>query len=210
MPAPACCRLRSGCALRAGRSRLSEQFACGVNLSDLPGVRARVADDSTRGGSFDAFVTSSSDRLMGTALLLTGERGAAEDLLQDVLERLYVAWPRVRDPLAYARRALAHGATSRWRRRARGTEVSLTGAHDPAVDDASDEAADRDRLVRALARLPARQRAVVVLRFLEDQSEAQTAATLGVSVGTVKSQTSRGLERLRHLLHEQTSARSAP
>lgn len=186
-------------------------FAGGGNLVGSGGVEAHVVgDDSVRGGSFDAFVVMSSDRLLGTALLLTGERGAAEDLLQDVLERLFVAWPRVHDPLAYARRSLAHGATSRWRRRARRAEVTLSAADDPAVDDASQDAADRDQLLRALAQLPGRQRAVVVLRFLEDQSEAQTAATLGVSVGTVKSQTSRGLERLRLLLHEHAPARSAP
>lgn len=164
--------------------------------------------DPERDEAFDAFVVTASGRLLGTALLLTGDRGAAEDLLQDVLEGLFVAWPRVRDPLAYARRSLAHGATSRWRYRARRVEVPLTHAHERAVDDRSEDALDRDRVLRALSRLPPRQRAVVVLRFLEDQSEAQTAALLRVSVGTVKSQSSRGLERLRESLVEPEVERS--
>lgn len=158
--------------------------------------------DPVRDEAFDAFVGSASSRLLGTALLLTGDHGAAEDLLQDVLERLFVAWPRVQDPMAYVRRSLAHGATSRWRYRSRRLEVPLTPAHEHAEDDRSEAASDRDRVLRALRHLPPRQRAVVVLRFLEDQSEAQTAALLRVSVGTVKSQSSRGLDRLRELLVE--------
>lgn len=160
--------------------------------------------------AFAAFVVEASPRLVRTAYLLTGDRGAAEDLLQDVLAGLYVAWPRVADPLAYARRSLAHGAMSRWRRRARRTEVPWSTVHDRQVKDRADSTAERDRLVQALAQLPQRQRAVVVLRFFEDQSETQTARALGCSTGTVKSHTSRALARLRTLLREEPVLRKTP
>ena len=160
--------------------------------------------------AFAAFVAEGSPRLMRTAYLLTGERGAAEDLLQDVLERLYVAWPRVQDPYAYARRSLAHAGTNRWRRRARRTEVPYLPEHDLPVQDGADTSAEQDRVVRALAQLSPGQRAIVVLRFFDDQSEAQTAQALGCSPGTVKSQTSRALARLRTLLDDEPDLRRTP
>lgn len=155
-----------------------------------------------RGADFDRFVAESGGRLLRTAYLLTGDRGAAEDLLQDDLERMFVAWPRVQDPLPYARRALVHGATNRWRSRSRRPEAPLADGHDAVIVDAGDACAERDRLMRALAQLPARQRAVVVLRWFEDLSEARTAEVLRCSTGTVKSQNSRAMHRLRHLLHD--------
>lgn len=166
--------------------------------------------DRDRGAGFDAFVVEASPRLLRTAFLLTGDRGAAEDLLQDVLERLYVAWPRVQDPDAYARRSLVHGSTNRWRRRERRPEARLSPSHDVAVPDVSSASAERDRLVRALAQLPARQRTVVVLRWYADLSEAQTAEAMGCSTGTVKSQCHRALQRLRVLLEELPAAGGAP
>jgi RNA polymerase sigma-70 factor (sigma-E family) len=132
---------------------------------------------------------------------LTGDRGAAEDLVQEVFERLYVAWPRIDDPSAYAQRALVNRGTNRWRQRSRHPETTLTEAHDGAVGDTSTLSDDRDSLIRVIALLPARQRAVIVLRYLEDLSEAETAQALSCSVGTVKSQTSRALARLRELLN---------
>jgi RNA polymerase sigma factor (sigma-70 family) len=106
----------------------------------------------------------------------------------------------VDDPLAYARRSLVNASANRWRWRARRREVPLTDSHDVVVADAGPRHDQRDELIRAIAMLPARQRAVVVLRFLEDLTEAQTAVALGCSVGTVKSQTSRALARLRELV----------
>ena len=149
---------------------------------------------------FDAFVTGSSARLLRTAYLLVGDAGVAEDLLQDVLERMFVKWPRIRDPRAYAQRAIAHAATNRWRRRLRRPEVPL-GSHDRAVPAAADPLS-LSPLMAALATLPAGQRAVVVLRYFEDLSTEQTAQALGCSVGTVKSQTARALPRLRVLLDQ--------
>jgi RNA polymerase sigma-70 factor (sigma-E family) len=153
-----------------------------------------------RGHDFDQFVAASANRLLRSAFAMTGDRGAAEDIVQDVLERLYVAWPRVDDPLAYARRALVNHTTNRWRHRRRHPETELTSRHDHVTVDVTRAADDRDALIRALATLPPRQRAVIVLRFLDDLTEADTARVLGCSVGTVKSQTSRALTRLRQVL----------
>ena len=148
------------------------------------------------GDGFDAFVAASGPRLLRVAYLLTGDRQAAEDLLQDALERVLLKWARVQEPLPYTRQTLTRLAANRWRRRSTRPEVTL-GHHDRAVGDGADGRAVRDELVRALAALPPRQRAVVVLRYLEDLSERETAAALDCSVGTVKSQASRALARLR-------------
>src|SRR5215203_2591817 len=117
---------------------------------------------------FADFVTADAPRLLRVAYLLTGNREAAEDLLQETLERVYVAWPRVDNPFAYTRRALARRSANRWRDRARKPEAPLDDATDVPQADGADQVAERDRLVRALARLGPRQRAAVVLRYLED------------------------------------------
>ena len=147
---------------------------------------------------FAAFVAGRGPALQRTAYLLTGDWALAEDLLQTALAKSYLAWGRIRhdDPEGYVRKVLANTHASWWRRKWRGeapTEVLPDGpAHDgtAAVDDAVPLAA-------ALRRLPPKQRAVVVLRYHEDLTEAQTAKALGVSVGTVKSQTSKALATLR-------------
>ena len=152
---------------------------------------------------FTDFVRISSTGLLRTAVLLVGgDRGHAEDLLQGVLERMYPRWARIEGPPeAYARRALAHAAVNRWRsRRRRVAELPLWDDGPGPADPTGDLAATvelRDALVRALLTLPARQRAVLVLRFLDDLAEEEVARALGCSVGTVKSQSSRGLARLR-------------
>jgi RNA polymerase sigma-70 factor (sigma-E family) len=151
--------------------------------------------------SFEDFVRARSDSLLRTALLLTGQRRAeAEDLLQVALERAYRHWPRIcRDgPERYVRRILASASADRWRRLARRPEQAMSAVRGgPVVADRSGQIADRDYLLRALAGLPPRQRAVLVLRYFDDLSEAETAAMLGCSLGTVKSQAARGLARLR-------------
>ncbi|MET8090153.1 SigE family RNA polymerase sigma factor [Micromonospora sp. NPDC005220] len=147
---------------------------------------------------FDDFVATRSPRLLRTAFLLTGEWASAEDLLQTALARAWEAWHRIDgDPEPYVRRILANAYASSWRRRWRG---ELPTADPPeAVVDADPHAGvdDRDRLWRALGRLPRRQRAVLVLRYFEDLSEVEIADTLGCSVGTVKSQASRAMAKLR-------------
>lgn len=152
----------------------------------------------TRGDDFDEFVRGSATRLLRTAVLLTGDRAAAEDLVQEMFERVYVKWRRIHgSPEPYARKTLANLSANRWRSKSRKPEVALTDHHDSGAPDGSDEYAVRDGLLSALQELPPRQRAVIVLRFYEDLTEAQTAEALSCSIGTVKSQTSRGLDRLR-------------
>ncbi|WP_026421402.1 SigE family RNA polymerase sigma factor [Actinokineospora inagensis] len=154
---------------------------------------------------FAQFVARRSTALLRTAYLLcAGDRGAAEDLLQDVLERVYARRGRVRGDLEpYVRAAMANASANRWRARSRRvTEAPLELADDPGVGGHEGTVLDRDRIAKALGLLPARVRAVLVLRFFDDLSEADTAAALGVSPGTVKSQTARGVARLRELLVE--------
>jgi len=153
---------------------------------------------------FEDFVRARSAALFRTALLLTGQhRAEAEDLLPGALERAYRHWGRIcrsGDPERYVRRILANASTDRWRRLGRRPEHSLPA--DPggtAAGDHASEVADRDFLLRALAGLPPRQRAVLVLRYFCDLPEADIADALGCSVGTVKSQASRGLTRLREI-----------
>jgi RNA polymerase sigma-70 factor (sigma-E family) len=154
----------------------------------------------SRGAEFDEFVRTRSMALLRVAYLLTGDRDAAEDLLQEVLEQVYVRWRRVQSsPEAYARRALVNRSINRWRRRARRPEQSL-GDYDGAIRDHADDVALRRVVVAALRDLPARQRAAVVLRYLEDLPTADVAAALGCSEGAVKSHASRGLARLREAL----------
>jgi RNA polymerase sigma-70 factor (sigma-E family) len=151
----------------------------------------------TRGDDFDDFVRGSSTRLMRTAVLLVGDRAGAEDLVQEMYERIYVHWRRIHSaPDAYARKTLANLAANRWRSKGRKPEVALADYDRPTPDGAEDHAV-RDQLITALQELPPRQRAVIVLRYYEDLTEAQTAEALGCSLGTVKSQASRALDRLR-------------
>lgn len=163
-----------------------------------------MRDDEER--AFEEFVDRTADRLLRSAVLLTGDRGAAEDLLQGALERTYRHWRRIggEAPEAYIRRALVNAAISR-RRRRRFQEVPLLidGAWtaDGSIADHAEALSQRDGLIRALLTLPPRQRAVIVLRYLDDLSEAEVATTLGCSLGSVKSHASRGLARLRESSH---------
>ncbi|MFY1696123.1 SigE family RNA polymerase sigma factor [Solwaraspora sp. WMMA2101] len=151
---------------------------------------------------FREFVASRSGALLRTAYLLAGDWATAEDLLQTALTKTYLAWKRLGHIEAvepYTRRVLVNTATSWWRRRWHGerpTEI----LPEQAGPDPIQEQLDRDVLWRHVKALPARQRAVLVLRFYEDLSEAQTAALLNISPGTVKSQTSRALGTLRKKL----------
>jgi RNA polymerase sigma-70 factor (sigma-E family) len=179
-----------------------------VSLGDQ--IDGPAVDDS----SFEEFVAGNSVRLFTVALLLTGRhRPEAEDLLQDVLERAYRRWGRITrhgDPEPYVRKMLINAAVDRSRRLLRRREVPLLAdSADVAASDQVGAAGDRDLLLRALAGLPRRQRAVLVLRFFEDLSEAQAAVVLGCSVGAVKSQTSRGLAKLRQVILPAGSARPA-
>jgi RNA polymerase sigma-70 factor (sigma-E family) len=140
------------------------------------------------------------------AYLLTGDAGLAEDVVADAFARMYGRWrrDRIHDPRAYLRRAIVNQVRGRFRRTATRRKHDVSTRWSESTSDAADEGiADRDRLRRALSVLPPRQRATVVLRMLEDLSEFDTAALLGVSTGTVKSHLSRGIERLRAALDEE-------
>lgn len=156
------------------------------------------ADDDA---AFEAFVAARSTDLLRTAVLLTRDRGHAEDLLQTALVKAYRRWNRIdgEDPYPYVRRILVTTAAS-WRRLRVTQEIVALPTAEAATPDSSDAVAERDRLAAALATLPPRMRAVLVLRYTEDLSEAATAETLGCSVHTVRSQTVRGLARLRTVL----------
>lgn len=157
---------------------------------------------------FDEFVLGSSGRLLRVAQLLTGDVGRAEDLVQDAYARAYLRWDRIRaeDPWAYVRRCVVNGYTDWWRRRpwreqpygdVAGLPMRATSP-DPAT-----RTADRDALALALAQLTRRERAVVVLRYYADLSEAQIGATLGMNAGTVKSTSLRAMRKLRASAHLQ-------
>jgi RNA polymerase sigma-70 factor (sigma-E family) len=149
--------------------------------------------------SFREFVETRWGGFLRTAFLLVGDPGHAEDLVAEVCTRLWFVWPRLRDeaPDAYARRALTNAATS-WRRRRWHGELPVPDFPDRSTsEDLGRVVVERDALQRALNSLPARQRAAVVLRVVEDLSESEVARALGCSVGTVKSLTSRGMARLR-------------
>ncbi|GAA4795392.1 SigE family RNA polymerase sigma factor [Streptomyces ziwulingensis] len=142
--------------------------------------------------------------LLRAARSLTANPSDAEDLLQTALAKTYVAWERIEDHRAldgYVRRALLNTRTSQWRKR-KVDEFACEDLPEPEpAPDGGDDPAERqalhDAMWRAITKLPARQRAMVVLRYYEDLSEVQTAEVLGVSVGTVKSAVSRALGKLR-------------
>jgi RNA polymerase sigma-70 factor (sigma-E family) len=158
--------------------------------------RALARDDE-----FADFVAARYRALVRTGLGLTGDIGHAEDLAQSALIKTYLSWGRLREPAnaeAYARRTLVRLALRERRRRWRG-EISAERMPEPAATVMpgtyrEDLALD---VRSALAALPADQRAVLVLRYFDDQSEADTAQTLGISPGTVKSRAARGLASLR-------------
>jgi RNA polymerase sigma-70 factor (sigma-E family) len=149
--------------------------------------------------TFDEYVAARSPALLRLAYLLVGDSGLAEDLLQETLIRVYPRWSRIlrEDPEAYVRRSLARNAVSLWRRgRHFGHEVPC--AHVPETSASNVDDADPFGVVwQAVRVLPPRQRAVVVLAFYVDMSEAEIATALGCAVGTVKSQKSRALAKVR-------------
>jgi RNA polymerase sigma-70 factor (sigma-E family) len=172
-------------------------------------LKQRMQHDQV-GAEFEQFVAVSSDSLLRTAYLVVRDLSVAEDLVQECLFRVARRWPRVRSmehPTAYARRILVNlildGAKGRSRH-----SSELDPRDRLSVEDRHDEAASRSlvavdtasEVLHALGKLAPRQRAVLVLRYFEDLPEAQVAKAMGCSVGTVKSTTSRALERLRDVL----------
>jgi RNA polymerase sigma-70 factor (sigma-E family) len=163
-----------------------------------------VADRrQTRDADFAAYLAARQPSLLRTAYLLTGNRHDAEDLVQTAFAKLYLSWDKVRDTGSmdgYVRRFLVNEHNSLWRRAWKRREHTADDTVLQALDEPHHDAHDDGvgaALWEVVQTLPRKARAVVVLRYYEEMSEAETAAVLGISVGTVKSQTSRALAALR-------------
>jgi RNA polymerase sigma-70 factor (sigma-E family) len=156
------------------------------------------ATESEAEAQFRAFVAAHGETLLRLALLIATDRGRAEDLVQTALMRTFARWDRLsgQDPFGYARRIIVNSNVDRWRRD-KGREYLTDEVPEPIVSDAAAHIVQRDALMRALASLPISERRVIVLRFLADLSEADTATELGLPLGTVKSVTHRAIRKLR-------------
>ncbi len=158
-------------------------------------------------GDFEAFVRTRQRSLLRSAYMLTGDQHLAEDLVQSALARTHQSWSRLTDPAnaeAYTRKVMYHLQVSWWRRN-RVPESMTDVSPEPRPTGGPGEATgltNRMTIQAALLKLSAKQRAVLILRFFEDRTEVQTAEVLGVTVGTVKSQTAKALARLRAVAPE--------
>lgn len=163
-------------------------------------LRARTEG---RAESFAEVFNAHHRRTVRLAYLLTSDPDVAEDVVAEAFANVWVQWDkgRVDDVGPYLRRAVVNNIRSRHRRKVVAMrEFERRSGDDRGVRTFDEDAADRDEIWQALQRLPERQRAAIVLRYYEDLSEADTADALGISVGTVKSQVSRGMSRLRELV----------
>jgi RNA polymerase sigma-70 factor (sigma-E family) len=175
--------------------------AVGAN-TELAGTSLPDAESATLGG-FAEFVAARERALLGTAWLLTGDWGLAEDLVQTALVRSWPRWERIKrrdNPEVYVRRVMVNTWSTWLRRRWRGEQPASVVPERPACADVAAEVTARMAVRDALATLTGRQRAVVVLRVFDDMSEAQVANVLGCSAGNVKSTLSRALAKLRESL----------
>jgi RNA polymerase sigma-70 factor (sigma-E family) len=176
----------------------TSSVGCKGRVDVLAMVRAGTDRDS-----FAAVFNAHHRQAVRLAYLLTSDPHQAEDVVAEAFAKVYVRWQRgdVRDVGAYLRRAVANEANSKLRRRyLERREAQRRAGDDRGVRTVDDVAADHDQVWQAIQRLPDRQRKAVVLRYYEDLSETETAEILGCSVGTVKSQVSRGLARMQELL----------
>jgi RNA polymerase sigma-70 factor (sigma-E family) len=159
---------------------------------------------------FTDFVRSHSATLFRTAYLMTGDHQRAEDLLQTTLVRVYQRWPRVREmnrPVGYARKVLVNQSTSWWRRRSSHEAPGLRTDEPDGADPVRD-LDEHERVWAAVLELPPRQRAVMVLRYYEDLTEAEIAETLDMAPGTVKSHAHAASRRLAEMLAEPVTPRA--
>jgi RNA polymerase sigma-70 factor (sigma-E family) len=178
----------------------------GLRWRSIEGHRGEERHAQNLDTAFVAFARRRGPHHLRTAVLLTGDWHTAEDLMQTCLAKLYRVWHRLDtgvDPDSYLRRMLVNTQRSWWRARWR-QEAPVEVVPDRATGvDWQERQALADTVRRALARLPARQRAVLVLRYFEDLPESQVADLLGCSVGTVKTHASRGIRRLGELLGDE-------
>ncbi len=154
---------------------------------------------SDKDADFSAYMSARQPALYRTAYLLAGDHASAEDLLQNAFAKLYLSWDKIRDHGAldgYVRRIMVNEHNSLWRRAWKRREHSTDEMPETGTHDTYDDGADQS-LWSFVQTLPPKQRSVVVLRYYEELSEAETADVLGISVGTVKSQASRALAGLR-------------
>jgi RNA polymerase sigma-70 factor (sigma-E family) len=166
-------------------------------------ARRRCRVQEAEGSDYlERLLSERGDHLMRTAVLLAGNRQDGEDLLQAAIERLLRRGRRLDSPEGYLRRTLYNLAADGWRRQgAWRTKLPLIHASYAVAETDITAAVDlRDALIRSMRWLPAGQRAVIVLRYWEQLTEAETAAALGCSEGTVKAAASRGLKRMRELV----------
>jgi RNA polymerase sigma-70 factor (sigma-E family) len=157
-------------------------------------------------GDFAEVFAAHHPEALRLAYLLLGDPYRAEDVVADAFVKVYRRWRRggIEQPRAYIRRAVVNEANSRFRRLAvERREVERRRGDDRGARSAEDRIADTDEVFRALLQLPARQRTAIVLRYWGDLSEAQTARVMEVSLGTVKSSVSRGLDRLRSMIGQE-------
>lgn len=195
--------------VRGGADDADDVASLPVRTDRPRATHARRNVTVSKNEEFTAFMREAKDLLHRMAFLLSGDAHRAEELTQQTFERCYRHWHKARqgDPLVYARRVLANLRIDTWRRTRR--EI-LTGPDELPQDDVVAPRAaartptrtvdDRDAVVRALLRLPLKQRRVVVLRHLLDLSESEVSTELGIPLGTVKSTASRGLAHLREIL----------
>ena len=180
---------------------------------DPVSVSLLIVSDVTDAGigeiapSFDEIFETHYRAVLRLAVLMVGDQTTAEDIVADAYVRVFVKWQRgaVTDVNAYLRRTVVNAVKNTWRRKAVGRRVERLVAQ--STFDADPRAletvvVERDELLTALHALPPGQRHCIVLRYYEDLSEAQTAAMLGIAVGTVKSQTAKGLARLASIMEE--------
>jgi RNA polymerase sigma-70 factor (sigma-E family) len=185
-----------------GRATVSAGAVLLCDVTDTAPALHALGDavDASEGEQFDEFMASRWPGLVRLAFGLTGDRWLAEDLAQTALASAYAAWWRVRradDPDAYVRRILINASKRRFRRSRLSEQPSDSELPDPGVADPAADVGERSALLAALAELPPRQRAVVVLRYAEDMTDAQVGELLGCSAGTVRSQAARALAKLR-------------
>jgi RNA polymerase sigma-70 factor (sigma-E family) len=174
-----------------------------TSIVEEPVIEPAFAPES----GFDAYVRQHAQALCRSAFLLTGDRHLAEDLVQTALAKVALRWDRIvahGDATPYVRKVIVRTAIA-WRRRRSSGEVPTSSLPERTTQAEHDSPADRrDLLHHALLEVPARQRVALVLRFYEDLSVAETAKAMRCSVGTVKSQTSKGLAHLRAVLAERS------
>jgi RNA polymerase sigma-70 factor (sigma-E family) len=167
----------------------------------VPAVQTGVvAVTRDRDAEFSDYMAARQPSLLRTAFLLTGDRHTAEDLVQTALAKLYLRWDKVERLESidgYVRRILVNEHSSLWRRPWKKRETVTADLPESAIEPETDPGGPDTDLWSFVQTLPRKQRAAIVLRYYEQLSEAETAAVLGVSVGTVKSQTSRALATMR-------------